>query len=230
MGGSVKTGTQTTGINNADVNATISKLAKGIGAEYSPGKSLFQAPGATTQQGWQSSLTAAGNPDYASGLSSALSSYGRTASGAELGQNDPGYATLRAKLSNDVLQQTNSSFNNSGLFGSDSNQRAAASGLTDSLGALDYKQYSDSRDRQNNAALMLPQLFQAAQLPGSIQASVGASQDAAAQGAANGPTDYLAKLSSIANGNAANAGTTTSKEIPWWSAILAGATGLAGVL
>ena len=41
-----------------------------------------------------------------------------------------------------------------------------------------------------------------------ILQSVGASQDAAKTGEAAGPTDYLAKLSSIVSGTAGAAGTT----------------------
>ena len=220
MGSSTQT--STSGPSNPDINATLSKLAKGIGAEYTPGKSLFVGPGATTLAGQQGSLDAAGNPAYGEGLSKALGYYSDVASGGQLGQNDPGYAALRSKLSNDVLTQTNSSFNGSGLFGSDSNQRAASEGLTNALGGLDYKQYSDSLDRQTGAAAMLPQLFSAAQLPSSIQQSVGASQDAAAQGKANGPTDYLARLTQILGGASGAGGTTTTQPgTPLWQTLLA---------
>src|SRR5690606_25084299 len=135
---------------------------------------------------------------------------------------DPGYAALRDKLQNDVMTSTNTAFNSSGMFGSDSNQKAAASGLAEALGGLDYKQYGDSLARQSEAALMLPQLFSAMQMPASVQQSVGASQDAAAAAEAAGPTDYLGKLTSILNG-AAGAGpqtTTTSQPgTPLWQTL-----------
>lgn len=223
MGDTTRTSTSSSAPSNPAVNDTVTKLAQGLSAEYSPGKSLYTAPSATTQAGWQGSLDAAANPAYSSALSSALSNYGNVASGAQLGQNDPGYAALRSKLENDVLASTNSAFNNSGLFGSDSNQKAAASGLADSLGALDYKQYSDSLARQDSAAAMLPQLFTAAQLPSSIQQSVGASMDADAAAKAGGPTDYLAKLTAILNGTASAGGSTTTSTqpgTPLWQTLL----------
>lgn len=215
------TNTTTTRSGSKAVNATVDKLAAGLGASYTPGQSLYQAPSANTTQGWQASLNAANNPAFSRGLAGAMTSFGNRAAGNELGSQDPGYATLRAKLENDVLRSTNTSFNQSGLFGSDSNQKAAASGLADSLGALDYKQYGDSLDRQSSAAAMLPQLFSAGQLPASIQQSVGAAQDADAAAKAAGPTDYLAKLSSILAGQSGAAGTTTSQPTtPLWQTLL----------
>lgn len=214
MGSSTNKTTTTSGIANPDLNATVSKLAKGITAAYTPGASAYVAPGSATTGGWQASLNAAGSPDYSSGIAGALGAYGNRAAGNELGQNDPGYAALRAKLSNDVLTQTNASFNNSGMFGSDSNQKAAASGLADALGSLDYRQYSDSLNRQSEAATMLPQLFAANQLPSSIQQSVGASMDADRAAQTNGQYDYLAKYANLINGTAASGGTTQTTSTP----------------
>lgn len=214
MGSSTNKTTTSTGSSSPAVQSTVNALATGLGKEYSQGKSLYQAPGSNTTGGWAASLAAANNPAFASGIGGALASYGNRAAGGELGQNDPGYAALRAKLANDVTSSVNSSFNNSGLFGSDSNVRGLASGLTDSLGALDYRQYSDSLARQSEAANMLPQLFAANQLPSSIQQSVGASQDADAAAKAAGPTDYLGKLTSILAGTSGAAGTTTTTSTP----------------
>lgn len=214
MGSRTNKTTSTSGPSNPDLNATVSKLAKGLGSEYTQGKSLYQAPGANTQAGWAAQLGAAGNQDFAGGLAGAIGSYGNRAAGNELGMNDPGYAALRSKLQNDVTTGVNSSFNNSGLFGSDSNVKSLSSGLADSLGALDYQQYNNSLNRQSEAANLLPQLFSAGQLPGSIQSSIGASQDAAANAQANGPTDYLAKLTGILNGTASASGTTTTTSTP----------------
>ena len=219
MGSSNKT--TTTKSSSKAVNKAVDKLASGLSNSYSQGQSLYQAPSANTTQGWQASLAAANNPAFSQGLAGAMTSFGNRAAGNELGMEDPGYATLRAKLENDVMRSTNTAFNESGLFGSDSNQKAAASGLADSLGALDYQQYSNSLDRQSSAAAMLPQLFSAGQLPASIQQSIGAAQDADAAAKAAGPTDYLAKLSSIMAGQAGAAGTSTSQpSTPLWQSLL----------
>ena len=223
--GNVNTGSTQSKSSSAAVNKAIDTLAGGVSAAYTPGKSLYQNPSANTTGGWAASLAAANNPDYAGGLAGAIGSYGNRAAGNEIGVNAPGYAALRNKLQSDVTSGVNSSFNNSGLFGSDSNVRGLTEGLTSSLGGLDYQQYNDSLSRQAEAANILPTLFQGAQLPAGIQQSIGAAQDADAAAKAAGPTDYLAKLTGILSGNAASAGTTTNSQTPLWKLLLgAGAT------
>lgn len=223
MGSSTQKSTTTSGPSNPDLNATVSKLSKGLAAEYTPGKSLYQAPGANTTGGWGSSLAAAANPAFAGGLAGAMQSYGNRAAGGELGLEAPGYRAVRDQLQSDITAGVNSSFNNSGLFGSDSNQRGLAQGLAGGLGALDMQQYNNSLDRQSEAANLLPSLFAANQLPSSIMQSVGASQDADAAAKAAGPTDYLARLTGILNGTAGASGTTTTTSqptAPLWQTLL----------
>lgn len=229
MGGDVETGSATSKSASKNVNSAVDKLAGGVLGAYSPGKSLYQAPSAATTSGWASSLAAANNSDFTGGLQDALASYAKRAGGAEIGAEAPGFAALRAKLANDVTTNVNGAFNNSGLFGSDNNVQGLTSGLTDSLGALDYQQYNNSLDRQSEAAGMLPSLFSALQLPSSVQQSVGASQDADANARANGPTDYLQKLTGILAGQAGAAGTTTTEKMPLWRAFLGAGTTAAGL-
>ena len=226
------TQTTTTGIANPALNSTITKLATGIGDLYKPGSSSYIAPGSTTTGAWQSSLDAANNPAYSGGIAGAIESYGRRAAGGELGLDDPAYRQVRANLADDVTTATNNSFNNSGLFGSDSNRRGLAEGLTSSLGALDLQQLELGKSRQAEAATLLPQLLQGGQLPSSLAASVGASQDADAQNKANGQIDYLSRIMGLVNGASGAAGTTTStttKQDPGrllLSALIAGASAL----
>ena len=223
MGSSTNKTTTTSGSNSPAVTATVNKLATGIGNAYQPGASSYVAPSSTTTGGWANSLSAANNNGFNSGIAGALTSYGNRAAGNELGQNDPGYLALRNKLQNDVTTGVNGSFNNSGLFGSDSNVKSLTSGLTDSLGALDYKQYSDSLGRQSEAANMLPQLFAAGQLPSSIQQSVGASMDADAQAKEGGIWDYLNRAVGTVSGAAGAAGTkstTSTPTAPLWQTLL----------
>ena len=223
MGSSTNKTTSTSGPSNPDLNATVSKLAKGLGSEYRQGKSLYQAPGANTQAGWAAQLGAANNQDFTGGIAGAIGSYGNRAAGNELGINDPLYAAQRERLNNDVSKSVMGSFNNSGLFGSDSNIKGLTEALAGAQGGLDLQQRTESYGRQSEAANLLPQLFSAGQLPGSIQGSVGASQDAAANAQANGPTDYLAKLTGILNGTASASGTTTTTSTPTtplWQQIL----------
>lgn len=223
--GNVNTGSTQSKSSSAAVNKAVDTLAGGVSAAYSPGKSLYQAPSANTTGGWMASLNAANNPAYSGGIAGAMQSYANRAAGNEIGMNAPGYSAIRDRLTSDVTANVNNNFNNSGLFGSDSNRRGLAEGLTSSLGALDYSQYNDSLSRQAEAANILPTLFQGAQLPAGIQQSIGAAQDADAAAKAAGPTDYLGKLTGILGGNAAAAGTTTNSQTPLWKLLLgAGAT------
>ena len=214
MGSSTNKTTTTSGSASPAVTATVNKLATGIGNAYTPGASSYVAPSSTTTGGWNSSLTAANNPAFSSGIAGALSSYGNRAAGNELGQNDPGYAALRAKLTDDTLSNVNSIFTGSGRFGSGSHVNSAASGLADSLAGLDYKQYGDSLARQSEAANMLPQLFAAGQLPSSIQQSVGASMDADKKAQEGGVWDYLNRATGTLSGAAGAAGTNTTTSTP----------------
>lgn len=229
MGSSTNKTTTTSGSASPAVTATVNKLATGIGNAYQPGGSSYVAPSSTTTSGWQNSLNAANNSGFNNGIAGALTSYGNRASGGELGQNDPGYLAMRNKLQNDVTTGVNSSFNNSGLFGSDSNVKSLTSGLTDSLGALDYKQYSDSLARQSEAANLLPSLFAAGQLPSSIQQSVGASMDADKKAQEGGVWDYLNRATGTLSGAAGAAGTnttTTTPTTPLWQSLLGLGVGL----
>lgn len=235
------TSTSSTAPTNPAVTNTTNKLLGGIDSAYDAGLkvnpvSLYGGVGDTTKQSWQQALNSSANPDYAAGVNGAISSYADTAAGKNIGVDAPGYQTVRNKLQNDVLTATNGAFNNSGLFGSDSNQTAAASGLTDSLGALDLQQYNNGLDRQAAAVPLLQQLYSAAQQPAATEGAVGAASDADTQATLLGnndlfrrtndsQTDLLAKLSSILNGTAGSSGSTTTQTnttptTPWWQSAL----------
>lgn len=226
------TQTTSTGINNAALNRTLTKVATGLGDLYQPGGSSYVAPSGTTTGGWQASLGAAGNPAFSGGISGALSSYGNRAAGNELGIDDPLYAAQRARLTNDVTKNVNSAFNNSGMFGSDSNIRTLTDALAEAQGGLDLQQRTESYGRQSEAANMLPQLFSAGQLPASIQQSVGASMDADASARQNGQIDYLNRILSPLTGASSAAGTsqTTTTQPDLFRLLLGGGIGLAGLL
>lgn len=229
MGSSTNKTTTTTGSNSPAVTATVNKLATGIGNAYQPGGTAYVAPSSTTTGGWAGSLAAANNPAFASGIGGALTSYGNRAAGNELGINDPLYAAQRARLMSDVTGQVNNSFNNSGLFGSDSNVRGLTGELTDRVGALDLAQRSESYGRQSEAANLLPSLFAANQLPSSIQQSVGASMDANAKAKEAGIWDYLNRATGTLSGAAGAAGTNTTTSTPTpplWQSLLGLGIGL----
>jgi hypothetical protein len=223
MGSSTNKTTSSTGSSSKAVQGAVDKLAGGLSSLYSPGGSSYVAPSSATTGGWAASLGAAENPAFSGGIAGALQSYGNRAAGNEIGQNDPGYATLRAKLADDTLTDVNSMFTTSGRFGSGSHVGTAAEGLGNALAGLDYRQYSDSLSRQAEAANMLPQIFAAGQLPSSIQQSVGASMDADAKARESGKWDYLSRATGALTGTAQTAGTTTTTSqptAPLWSQLL----------
>jgi hypothetical protein len=229
MSGSVETGSSTTTGNNKDVNALTSTLAKGLKGAYQPGGTTYVAPSSTTQNSWQQALGAAGNQNYAGGLSGALSSYGNRATGAELSVNDPLYAQQRATLTDDVLKTVNGQFASMGQLGSDQSRQSAARGLADALGGLDTQQRTESYGLQSQAADKLSSLYQASLLPSSVTGAVGAAQDADAQAKQNGKLDYMAKFMEMLNGASGAAGTKTTTETPWWKIGLGTAATAAGM-
>ena len=234
------TSTSSTTPTNKDVQATASKLAKGISTAYDTGpqvfgESLYSPAGGTTQDAWAKALGAANNPDYAAGVSGAITDFSDVAAGKRFGEADPGYAALRSRIGADVMRDTNKTFNSAGLFGADSNQTAAAEGLGNAYAGLDYANHQADIARQQQAAGMLPGLFSAAQQPATITGAIGGAQDANQQGIlqgradlqqrqANGWTDLIAKLTSAGAGNAASSGMTTTNTqttptAPWWQTV-----------
>lgn len=247
MGGSTQQATTTSGSSNPQINSLVSNLAGKTNAALDAGapavfnKSLYGGVGDTTKNSWASVLGAAGNPDYASGIGGAISSLGNAAAGNAYGMNDPGYAALRAKAGDDALTSVNSVFNNSGRLGGGSNVKAAGEGVTNALSGMDYANFQNDRTFQQQAASMLPALFQGAQLPGATQGAVGAAQDADTQASllgqndlqqrtGNANTDYLAKITSMLGGQAPAGGqtsTSTTPSPPWWMGLLGTAASLA---
>jgi hypothetical protein len=234
--GNVTTSSSSTAPSNPDVNPTMSMLLKGLQGAYKGGikvfdKEMYPGVGDTTRSAWDTMLGAANNPDYSSAISGAMGEFGDIAQGKRFGMDNPGYAALRQG----VIQDVNSSFNNSGLFGSESNARAAADGL----GRLDYSNFLNDQGRQERALSYLPQLFQAGLAPGAAMGAVGSAQDADALAQRqsendlfrrqnDAPWDALARSSSILAGTAQPGGSTTSQQVPWWAAALGGASTIAG--
>jgi hypothetical protein len=247
MGQQNDVSTSSTASSDPLVQKTLDKILGGVGKAYDAGappvfnSSLYSPAGATTTASWKSALDAAGNPDYAAGVGGAIKSFGNAAAGNDYGTNDPGYATLRAKAGNDALTSVNSVFNNSGRLGGGSNVKSAGEGVTNALAGLDYTNFQNDRQFQEQAAAALPGLYQSALLPSATVGSVGAAQDTNQQGIlqgnydlsqrqGNNQTDWLAKLTSILSGGAQTAGTTTTNtkpSTPWWQSILGAAAAFA---
>jgi hypothetical protein len=209
------------GPSNPNVTVAQNKVLAAAGQQLDAG-APFTGAGDTTKNAWALGKASAINPAFDSSLQGALQSYGDTAAGKFIGQNDPGYAAMRAKLSNDVLTATDNSFNNAGLFGSDNNRKEAASGLADSLGALDYQQYNDSLDRQTSAAQLLPQLYSDQQLPAATLGAIGSSEDANTANNNTSRQSQIIALANALNGVAQTSGqtqTTYTPTVPWWQQV-----------
>ena len=273
MGGSNTTSTSSTGSTDPQVQATLDPLLQGVQAAQTKGpqvfnQSLYAGVGPTTTGAWTSALAAANNPDYASGVNGAIGANNSLISNGGLNTGEQGNLTSANNLAsqygamaldpastqagrnliNSITTGTNSSFNNSGLFGSDNNQTATALGLTQGLGNLQqgymagqgtalqnaFGMGQQGISNQQAAAAALPGLYSAAQAPAATAGAVGSAQDANSQAAllgqndlfqrnAQAPTDLLAKLSAILQGGAQTAGTTTTSTTPttpWYQSLL----------
>lgn len=247
MGAQNETATSTSGSSNKEVNALVSQLATGTSNAYKAGpkvfnQSLYAGVGPTTQNAWQSTLGAANNGDYTNGVNGALSSFSNIARGDYLQNGNPYFEQNLAKTLNDTSSGINAGLGASGRLGSNLQIQSLSEGLGNVSNAARSQNYETERDRQVQAAGMLPGLYQAGLAPSAIQGQVGAAMDADKQAQlqaqyelfgrqTNADTDLLAKLTSILSGNAASAGTTTTETkpgTPLWQTLLGYVAGNAG--
>lgn len=216
--GNVQTGGSNTQSNSKAVRTATDKLATQIG--NMAGGSTYVAPSANTQMGWQQALSAASNPAFTSSINSAIGSLGDVAAGNQIGQNNSQWQALRDRIMSDTTGAVNSSFNNSGLFGSDSNRTALARGLSEGLAGVDNAQLQSDYARQQSAAGQLPSLFSSLQMPASVTSAVGAAQDANAQAQQTGELDWLTRLLGANSAAASAAGTNETTSKPLWQYLL----------
>jgi len=252
-GETTQTTVQSNAPSNPDVNPTLSKLLKGVQSEYDANpkgyyfdKSLYGGMGGTTNNALSSILSGANNPAVGQAFGNTFNEVSDIAAGNRFGMNDPGYAALRGNLENDVTTANLGAFNNSGLFGSDSNRKQLTNDLTSALGGLDYANFQSDIARQQQAQASQAGAYQNTLLPGQTALNVGQMQDADRQAALQGesdlylrqqgaPTDFLAKLSSILAGNAASGGSTSTTTTPIQQPnplqlLLSGGLGIASLL
>ncbi len=250
-GGGTNTTTQqsSTAPANPAVTATQTQLLTGLQNAYSGGMKVFDKPlyagtGQNTQAGWDSTLAAARNPTYSNAINGAMGDFGAIASGQRFGMNDPGYAKIRQNVIDDTQTNINSQFTNSGRFGGGSHVQSLGEGVGNAVAGLDYANYQSDVARQQQAAQMLPGLFQAGLAPGAAIGAVGGAQDADAQARLmaendkfrrdnDGAWDATARASSILAGTAPVGGmsttnTQTTPATPWWQTALGYVAGNAG--
>lgn len=200
-------------------------------------KPLYAGLGGTTQGAINAGIAGAPNAAYSSGIQGALDTLGRTAAGEGIGVEAPGYQAVRDRLQNDVMTGVNSTFTNSGRFGSGSHVGAAVDGLTSNLGALDMAQFNAGLDRQVQAAGMLPGLYDALQAPNDRTLALGAMQDADSQASLLAQNDLfrrqndtsrqnLIELLGAFTGSQGNAG--MQEQPQWWQQALGLGAGIVG--
>jgi len=251
-----------TGDASVALNDTINNLLTGAGGvdEVFAGGPTYVGPGTTTQQGWDDALAAANNPTYDAGVSSGIGyttavnnnqgytstqandqygviglqdTYGQLAANA-MNDEANGLDQVYSDVTNDTLQAVNSSFNNSGLFGSDSNQEAASQGLASALGQLQLDQYNQNVQNEKdylaaqaatygqsydmgqqaynnvaNGATSLGAYFGLGQAPSTVETGVGAAQDTAAQAESDQYISLLSDLFGLTSGTS-NTGETAA--------------------
>lgn len=234
-GGTQKTTSSTTS-NSPAVSALTDKLANGVSGLVTTGSKVYDQPLYTglsgTTLGGVNALSAAGNnPVYSQNLASTMDEFGAIASGQRMGQNDAVWNTALDNVANNV----NSSFNASGRFGGLSNRNNLAGGLA----GVELQRIQGNEARQQAAAAALPGLYSASLAPAQTQLAAGSildadqlakrQADAALYDAQNnkGWNDY-ARASSILNGTAQAAGSTTTQTSPKpsiWQSILGAGLG-----
>lgn len=233
MGGGDKTTTQTSGLNNAELNQAVSTIGTQLNSNLATGvkqfgQTLVPGAGDTTKAGWSAALAAGNNPGYSAAINDAITQQGNIATGQV--QDDP----VRQKALEDALTATGAVFTGSGRFGAGSHAESAAEGATNALAGLDYA-------RQQQAIQNLPGLFSAALMPSANTIQIGGAMDANTQAVRGGEADLFDRLNNsgwntlgragaVLSGTAPAAGTTTTTTqpgTPWWQT--AGSLALGGL-
>lgn len=247
-----QTTTSTSAPSNPDVNPTLSKLLKGVQSQYDANpqgyyydKPSYAGTGATTNNALSSMLGGANDPTYANAFKANFADMADTAAGNKFGTNDPGFQRVLDSTIDKTKTGIYQDFNNSGLFGSDSNMKAAGEGIANAVAGLEYGNLQNDIARQERAQAGLGGAFGSTMLPSQTALHVGQFQDTNAQAQRQAdmdlylrkmgaPTDQLARLSSILAGNAAAGGTNSSVTSPVQQPnplqmLLGGGLGLAGL-
>jgi len=194
-------------------------------------KSLYTGMGETTQNALAGIEGGANPAGYSGFVGGAIGDFGDVAAGNRFGTNDPGFATLRQGVIDDTMSSINSTFGNSGMFGSDSNLEAAGRGIGSAIAGLDYGNFQNDIARQQNAVGTLNSLYGMSQQPGQTQLAAGQIRDADALAGRQGEADLFERdnnadynrfleLIGAFTGSQSNAG--MKQEVPWWQSLLGG--------
>ena len=215
-GNDKETTTQTSGLSNPAMEAAATTIGNQLNTQLSQGVTPFtgsMAPNLSgqTQAGISNIIGASGNVGginaantfatntiNSGGYNPALTEAQRGVQSYlnESTADAPGFAALRAKAADDAAVAANSTFTNSGRFGSGSHREGLGQGIASAMAGMDYQNYTDRLNRQMTgnqalagmgqtamgnaagAANMAPSLYQAGLMPGQAQLQAGQVVDA----------------------------------------------------
>lgn len=233
--GEVTTSSSSTTPSNAEVEPTVTQLLKGLQSTYGSGTSD------TTYNSAQSGATSGLNSLYNNGgltsaQSGALSNeQGLGSQYAALGQaydpNSAAYQTLRTNALNDAVTAVGSGFNSAGRYGGGSYINDATTAGTEALAGLDYANMQN--DINNQYASLQGQ--QGVNSNTFNMGQTGATNLQNSGSALSNVYDANSSWQSLLNGSqvlgstASAGGTESSTEVPWWQALLGGASTVAGL-
>lgn len=235
-GGGTKTTseTSTSGLSNPAMNAAATTIGNQLNSALAGGvkpytQSMVPGLSSQTQAGIGALTNNPNNSIYSQGIGGAIASMSDVAAGNIA--ND----AVRQRVADDAAVYANSTFTNSGRFGSGSHREGLGEGIGNALAAHDY-------GRQQSAMAALPGLYQASMLPASANLQAGqitdayntakAADDARIWDATNNANwNTLQRGGAIFGGTAPVSGTTTTgtqtqPTAPWWQGMLGFGLGL----
>lgn len=233
-GGGTETVTQTSGLNNKQLNQAVSTIGSQLNTQLGKGVkgyegSLVPELSGQTQAGIQGLSSNPNNAAYGAGISGAISNQADIAAG-NFG-NDP----VRKRVLDDALTGVNTSFLTDGRFGSSAMVDEASDAAVGSLANFDY-------GRQQQAIQNLPGLYQASNMPAAANLQAGNLMDAYKTAQANEAARLfdvqnnsgwatLERAGGILGTTSGSAGTVTSETsptTPWWQSALGFVAGNVG--
>lgn len=178
----------------------------------------FAEPSSDTYTGLAHLWNSASNPALSTGAQGALDSFGKVASGADLGGQNEYFQRDLGRTLSDTQGDVLASLGGSGNLNSDLHVKT----LADALGGVRDRAYEGERQyqdaRQVQAAGMLPGLYSATQLPAQTQIGVGGMVDTINQNRLDAPYNRLLSALGAFNGSSGSPG--MQEEVPWWQQAL----------
>lgn len=224
-GGTTQT-TQTSGLNNPQLNTAVSTIGSQLNTQLGSGvkpytESMVPALSGQTTAGIGALTNNPNNSIFSGGVSGALGQQ------AQIAQGNFGDDPTRSRLIDDTATAVNATMQGSGRFGSGSHEQDLKDSIGGGLAQYDY-------GRQQQAIGNMGTLYSMGNMPASANLQAGQIMDAyntaQAQDRArifdatqNAGWNTLQRGSSILAGTSPSAGTTTTNTqpaAPWWQGLL----------